>query len=64
MNEIGKRLATGGANAIRATKALLNELDGSLDEDLARQSAKISADVLATPEAQAMLRAALERPRK
>jgi len=50
-------LGGGGALALRATKALLNELDGSSDLELARRSAKISADVLTTPEAQAMLRA-------
>lgn len=59
-DEIAGRLATGGPSALRATKALLNELDGSLDEDLARKGAELSARVLATPEAQAMLRAKLE----
>ena len=55
--EMAARLATGGAQALRATKALLNELDGSLDEALARRSAEISARVLAMPEARAMLAA-------
>jgi methylglutaconyl-CoA hydratase len=59
VDEIARRLATGGPVAMRATKSLLNELDGSLDEDLAMRGAKLSADVLATPEAQAMLRAKL-----
>ncbi|MFN0133257.1 MAG: enoyl-CoA hydratase/isomerase family protein [Phycisphaerales bacterium] len=54
---IAVRLATGGPGALRATKALLNELDGSLDEELVERGAKLSADVLATAEAQAMLRA-------
>lgn len=52
-----ERLAAGGTLALRATKALLNELDGSGDLELARRSARLSAEVLATPEAQAMLRA-------
>lgn len=52
-----ERLAAGGPNALRATKSLLNELDGSLDAAVARRGAELSADVLATPEAQAMLRA-------
>lgn len=52
-------LLAGGPNAMRATKHLLNTLDGSTDIELARRSAKVSADVLATPEAQAMLRAKL-----
>lgn len=57
--QVAERLATGGAAAIRATKALLNQLDGSLDRALAQRGAELSAAVLATPEAQAMLRAKL-----
>jgi methylglutaconyl-CoA hydratase len=57
--DIAARLATGGPQALRATKELLNELDSSLDESLARRSAEVSAKVLATPEAQAMLAAKL-----
>lgn len=53
------RLSTGGPAALRATKALLNDLDGSLDADLARRGAELSARVLETPEAQAMLRSKL-----
>lgn len=53
------RLATGGPRALRATKALLNDLDGSLDATLAERGAALSADVLSSPEAQAMLRAKL-----
>lgn len=56
---LAERLAVGGTNALRATKALLNTLDGSHDLDLARRSAQVSADVLATPDAQAMLKAKL-----
>jgi methylglutaconyl-CoA hydratase len=52
---LAERLTAGGANALRATKSLLNELDGSNDLELARRSAKFSADVLETPEARAML---------
>ncbi len=50
------RLTKGGPAALAATKGLLNRLDGSLDATLARQGAEISARVLETPEAQAMLR--------
>ncbi len=57
--ETAQRLATGGPEALRATKALLNQLDDSLNAPLARRSAQLSADILATPEAQAMLRAKL-----
>jgi len=54
---IADRLAAGGAKAMRATKALLNDLDGSLNEALILRGAALSAEVLATPEAQAALRA-------
>jgi enoyl-CoA hydratase/carnithine racemase len=57
--EIADRLATGGPNALRATKSLLNELDQSLDPATARRGAELSARVLALPEAQAMLRSKL-----
>jgi methylglutaconyl-CoA hydratase len=60
-DQLAQRLATGGPAAIRATKALLNELDGSLDADLARRGAELSTRVLNTPEAQSMLRAKLAR---
>jgi methylglutaconyl-CoA hydratase len=56
---VAERLASGGPRAIRATKHLLNEIDGSLDPVLARRGAEISASVLATAEALAMLRAKL-----
>jgi methylglutaconyl-CoA hydratase len=56
---IVQRLATGGPAALRATKALLNQLDGSLNDALAAQGAELSARVLASPEAQAMLRSKL-----
>ncbi len=58
--ELAARLAAGGPNALRATKGLLNELDGSLDAEQAREAAALSARVLALPEAQALLRARLE----
>ncbi|MCC6320156.1 MAG: enoyl-CoA hydratase/isomerase family protein [Phycisphaerales bacterium] len=56
---LAAKLATGGPGALRATKSLLNDLDGSLDATLARRAAELSAGVLAMPEAQAMLRAKL-----
>ncbi|MFN0010607.1 MAG: enoyl-CoA hydratase/isomerase family protein [Phycisphaerales bacterium] len=59
---IATRLAQGGPAALRATKALLNELDGSNDAALVRRGAELSAQVLATPEAQATLRAKLAGP--
>ncbi len=63
VDEAAARLATGGPNALRATKGLLNELDGSLDEEIGRKAAELSARVLATPEARAMLEAKLNSAR-
>ncbi len=59
VQSFAERLAQGGPNALRTTKAKLNELDRSLDPDIARRAAQLSAQVLATPEAQSMLRAKL-----
>jgi len=59
VQSMAERLAAGGPKALAATKRLLNEIDGSTDSELARKSAKVSADVLAMPEAQEMLRAKL-----
>ncbi len=53
--ELGERLASGGPRALAATKKLLNELDGSLDEALIRRGAELSASVLCSPEAQLIL---------
>lgn len=54
---LAEKVGAGGPNALRATKALLNEVDGSLDAAQARRAAELSAEVLDTPEAQASLRA-------
>lgn len=56
---IAEKLATGGPTALRATKDLLNQLDGSLDASLSQRAAELSANVLLSEEAQAMLRAKL-----
>lgn len=53
------RLASGSAEALRATKGLLNELDASNDWNVLELAANLSADVLNTPETQAMLAAKL-----
>lgn len=58
---IAARLAQGGPDALRATKVLLNEIDGSTNLDLLRRAARVSAEVLATSDAQARLRARLAR---
>ncbi len=52
-----KRLSEGGPQALRVTKALLNEIDGSDDATLVRRGAELSASVIAGDEAQAALRA-------
>jgi methylglutaconyl-CoA hydratase len=57
--ELVARLVTGGPHAMRATKALLNQLDGSLDARMLRRGAEISAEVIAHPETQKALRARL-----
>lgn len=52
-------LAKGGAHALAATKRLLNELDGSMDDAIADEAAEISARVIAGEEAQSRLRKVL-----
>lgn len=49
-------LAKGGAVALAATKQLLNDLDGSMDDAVADEAAEISARVIAGAEAQSRLR--------
>lgn len=56
---LAAKLAAGGPGALKATKGLLNELDGSLDAAIAQRGAELSAQVLGTAEAQASLRAKL-----
>jgi len=58
---VTQRLASGGANAIAATKRLLTEIDGSGDGTLAARGADLSASVLATPEARERLAAMFQR---
>lgn len=59
VEETAERLATGGPEALAATKGLLNQLDGSLDESLVLRGAELSASVLATEDAQRRLIARL-----
>ena len=60
VGELTTRLAQGGADALRATKGLLNDIDGSREAEVVRKGAKLSAEVLSTPEAQARLAAKLK----
>ncbi|MEM7623744.1 MAG: enoyl-CoA hydratase/isomerase family protein [Planctomycetota bacterium] len=53
------RLLEGGPAALAATKKLVNELDGSLDDDVLLRGAALSAEILARDEAQAKLTARL-----
>jgi enoyl-CoA hydratase/carnithine racemase len=49
-------LARGGKEALAISKGWLNELDGSLDDDVVLRAADLSADVIAGAEAQARLK--------
>lgn len=51
------RLSSGGPGALRATKSLLNALDGSLDQASVLEGARLSAEVLGSSEAQRALSA-------
>ncbi len=51
------RLAEGGRNALAVTKSWLNELDGSTEDAQLDRAAELSADVIASDEAQQRLRA-------
>lgn len=55
--EMARRLAEGSPSALRATKHLLNELDGSLDGGVVRRGAELSARVIGMPETRERLRA-------
>ncbi len=54
--QLVQRLATAGPAALRATKELLNQLDGSYDHALLSRAADLSADVLNSPATQETLR--------
>ncbi len=55
VEELAGRLAAAGAEALRRTKLLLNDLDGERTIELVRRGAEISAEVVAGPEAQERL---------
>ncbi|MGI9012644.1 MAG: enoyl-CoA hydratase/isomerase family protein [Phycisphaerales bacterium] len=54
--DLAARLCKAGKMATATTKRWLNELDGSLNEEVALQAAALSAEVIAGKEAQASLR--------
>ena len=53
---LSARFAAGSPDALATTKRWLNELDGHLSDELVQRGADLSADVLASPEAQLRLR--------
>ncbi|MHC4909173.1 MAG: enoyl-CoA hydratase/isomerase family protein [Planctomycetota bacterium] len=57
--EFASHLASGGPNALAVTKRWINELDGSLEDDVLDRAAALSAEVIAGEEAQTRLRAIL-----
>ena len=56
VNKATASLLSGGPDALGATKALLNTLDGSNDLDILLEGAALSASVLATDDAQNRLK--------
>lgn len=50
------RIAQGGPIALRATKSLLNQIDGSTDASSVRRGAELSAAVIDDPESRRMLK--------
>jgi len=54
-DELAARLLTAGVYASTAMKEFLNELDGSVDDDLLDRAATVSADVIASSETQERL---------
>jgi methylglutaconyl-CoA hydratase len=56
-SQLAEKLAAGGPHALRATKGLLNQIDGSVDGDIVRRGADLSARVVAMEETKAALRA-------
>lgn len=59
--KLAQKLAIGGKLAAKTTKTWLNELDGSLSDDIFDRAADLSADVIATDEAQARLKAQMAK---
>jgi methylglutaconyl-CoA hydratase len=58
---LARSLAEAGVLASKTTKTWLNELDGSLEDAALDRAAELSADVIASDEAQARLRALFGR---
>ncbi|MEE2819649.1 MAG: enoyl-CoA hydratase/isomerase family protein [Planctomycetota bacterium] len=56
VDSFAMNLARGGKDAMATTKKWLNELDGSLDDDVLRHAADLSAEIIAGEEAQSRLK--------
>jgi len=56
VDSFAMNLARGGKDAMATTKKWLNELDGSLDDDVLRRAADLSAEIIAGEEAQSRLK--------
>ena len=54
--DLATQLRAGGRTAMTSMKNFLNELDGSLDDDVLDRAARVSADVIASDETQVRLR--------
>lgn len=59
--ELASRLASGGPEAMAATKRWLNELDGSDEDEVLDAAAELSAKMIAGDEAQTRLKAVWAR---
>ncbi len=55
--DLAGRLSSGGPHALATTKRWLNEIDGSLDDDIMNRAAELSAQIIAGEEAQSRLAA-------
>jgi methylglutaconyl-CoA hydratase len=56
VRDFAENLAKGGKDALATTKRWLNELDGSLNDDILQKGADLSAKIIGGEEAQARLR--------
>jgi methylglutaconyl-CoA hydratase len=56
VNDFALNLAKGGKEALATTKHWLNELDGSLDDEILQKAANLSAEIVASDEALSRLR--------
>mgnify|MGYP002024823076 CR=1 FL=1 len=56
VESFAKKLAKGGKDAMATTKFWLNKLDGSLDDEILKKAADLSAEIIAGEEAQSRLK--------